>query len=63
MEENWCVAEEKAAEEEEANLPVTYIRLGLNETATILITKAKNEIEAFPPYCRGYSLSTFVVKA
>lgn len=28
----------------------------------ILITKAKNEVEAFPPYCRGYSLSTFVVK-
>lgn len=28
----------------------------------ILITKAKNEVVAFPPYCRGYSLSTFVVK-
>lgn len=28
----------------------------------ILITKAKDETEAFPPYCRGYSLSAVVVK-
>lgn len=28
----------------------------------ILITKAEDETEAYPPYCRGYSLSAVVVK-
>lgn len=36
--------------------------IDFSERKLILITKAEDETEAYPPYCRGYSMSAIVVK-
>ena len=36
--------------------------IDFSERKLILITKAEDETEAYPPYCRGYSMSAVVVK-
>ena len=36
--------------------------IDFSERKLILITKAEDETEAHPPYCRGYSMSAIVVK-
>lgn len=36
--------------------------IDFSERKLILITKAEDETKAYPPYCRGYSMSSVVVK-
>ena len=48
---------------EEYVLPTLHTEpIDFSERKLILITKAEDETEAYPPYCRGYSMSAIVVK-